>query len=300
MPALRYPAAATRSTADAPQRPAPGPASSAGDADSSISFWLRRWIEQSRTPTRPGGAVVVGDDLHLDVARAGHEPLHQHARVAERPPGLVARPLEGRQQLGLRRRRIRIPRPPPPAAALIMSGKPIAAAWRSASAIGLDRAAAPLGDRDPDLLARAAWRAILSPRRRIDVGGRADEGRRRSARTARRTRGPRRRTPTRPRPRRRGTRAAPARARRGRCRGCRRRRARSRPPRPPRARRSPAAPPRCGGRSCGSAQPRSWLSSWAAWISRRAGSPRLTMAIRLSIAAGRYAAARSATGASRT
>ena len=33
-----------------------------------MTFWLRRWQEQSRSADRPCGAVAVGDHLHLDVA----------------------------------------------------------------------------------------------------------------------------------------------------------------------------------------------------------------------------------------
>ena len=66
----------------------------------------------SRARRPPRRSVVVGDHLHLDVARAGHEPLHQHARVTERPPGLGARPLEGGGSSASDFTR-RIPRPPP-------------------------------------------------------------------------------------------------------------------------------------------------------------------------------------------
>ena len=74
----------------APATPTPRSASGCGAGPSS----------RARRPPRP--CRSRRDHLHLDVARAGHEPLHQHARVAEGPPGLGARPLEGGQQLGLR------------------------------------------------------------------------------------------------------------------------------------------------------------------------------------------------------
>ena len=273
---------ATRSTADAPQRP----------------LLLRRPAPATPTPRSASGcgagpssrarprAQALPWSSAMTCTSTWRAPVTSRSISTLASPNARRASSRARSRAGAARppsSRIRIPRPPPPAAALIISGKPIAAAWRSASSSVSHRPAAPRGDRDPDLLgeelgARSCRRGAASPSAGGPMKVDAD-----AARTARRTRGPRRRTPTRPRPRRRGTRAAPARARRGRCRGCPSRRARSRPTRRPRARRSPAAPRRCGGRSCGSAQPRSWLSSRAAWISRRAGSPLLTMAIRLSI-----------------
>ena len=49
MPAPRYPAALT-SSIDASRSSDFWSSVSTGEPDSSISFWLRRWIEQSRTP----------------------------------------------------------------------------------------------------------------------------------------------------------------------------------------------------------------------------------------------------------
>ena len=50
---------------------APGRAST-GDADPSMTFWtaLHRAVV---TPTARGGALTVGDDLHLDVTGPGHQ-----------------------------------------------------------------------------------------------------------------------------------------------------------------------------------------------------------------------------------
>ena len=46
-------------------------------------------------------ARAVGEDLHLDVARAEHRLLEEHRRVAERAVGLAHRRLEGLAQVFL-------------------------------------------------------------------------------------------------------------------------------------------------------------------------------------------------------
>ena len=43
--------------------------SSAGDGDSSTSFWWRRWIEHSRSPSVSTPPVRVAQHLDLDVPR---------------------------------------------------------------------------------------------------------------------------------------------------------------------------------------------------------------------------------------
>jgi hypothetical protein len=67
---------------------------SAGEGDSSISFWWRRWIEQSRSYRWDDVAVAIGEDLHLDVARVLDELLEVHRAVPERGFGLRARGVE--------------------------------------------------------------------------------------------------------------------------------------------------------------------------------------------------------------
>ncbi len=69
-------------------------------------------------------AVLVGEHLHLDVARARSAPApaasghrRTHARASERAPSNAA------AKLARLRARSRMPRPPPPAAALIITGK---------------------------------------------------------------------------------------------------------------------------------------------------------------------------------
>jgi hypothetical protein len=75
-------------------------------------------------------ALGVGEDLDLDVARAGDVALHQHMVVAEAGGGLaLAGGQGGDEVLGAVHRRM--PRPPPPALALISTGKPMASAWPS-------------------------------------------------------------------------------------------------------------------------------------------------------------------------
>jgi hypothetical protein len=64
-----------------------------------------------------GIAVGIGEDLHLDMARAGHEALDQHAVVAEAAIGLARRAGQRIGELGRRSRpaacpcRRRRPRP---------------------------------------------------------------------------------------------------------------------------------------------------------------------------------------------
>ena len=172
VPTFRYPAASSRLTA--PRRSAilllRVQCRRRRLLDQLLAAALDRAVAHADGPAR---AVVVGDHLHLDVARAGHEPLHQHARVTESPPGLVARPLEGRQQLGLG---LHDPDPAPAAAAGRLDHEREADRGRVAERVrvGLHRAPAPLGDRYPDLLGEQLGGDLVAeaPHR---VGGRADE-----------------------------------------------------------------------------------------------------------------------------
>ena len=82
-------------------------------------------------------AVLVAEDLHLDVLGARNVLFEKHRGIAERAARFALRLVE---QIRRDRRpccTTRIPRPPPPNAALMMSGKPISFATFSASvAIG--------------------------------------------------------------------------------------------------------------------------------------------------------------------
>ena len=57
---------------------------SAGDGDSSISFWWRRWIEHSRSPSVSTPPVRVAEHLDLDVPRRLDHLLDVERGIAER------------------------------------------------------------------------------------------------------------------------------------------------------------------------------------------------------------------------
>ena len=69
-----------------------------GAGDSSISFWWRRWMEQSRSPSATTLPVRVAEQLDLDVARRPDLALQVDRAVAERRGGLAStRRQRGRQ-----------------------------------------------------------------------------------------------------------------------------------------------------------------------------------------------------------
>ena len=70
---------------------------------------------------RPGRALAVGDQLHLDVARRFDQLLEKDGVVPEGVARLRAGTAQRLLQL-VRRVDARIPRPPPPAAALTSNG----------------------------------------------------------------------------------------------------------------------------------------------------------------------------------
>ncbi len=116
-------------------------------------------------------AVLVGEHLHLDVARVLQRALEQQPAVAERVLRLRACRIEGGARARSRPRHSRMPRPPPPAAALIISGKPIDAAAAISAALLWSSGSAPKMVGTP-AVARDALRAGL-------VGHLPDRGRRR-------------------------------------------------------------------------------------------------------------------------
>src|SRR3712207_1362552 len=135
---------------------------------------------------RPDRAVLVRDDLDLDVAAALYQPLHEHDRVAEAL--LRLRPGAGQRlvELGLRADDAD---PAPATAAAGLDDERVADAVGVLPAVvqPLDRAVAPRRDRDADLLgehlgldlgAEQAHRLRRRPdERHAEVGAQLGEGR---------------------------------------------------------------------------------------------------------------------------
>jgi hypothetical protein len=123
---------------------------------------------------RPHRAVLVGDDLHLDVPAALDQPLHEDDRVAEAllrlRPGARQRLL----QLGLR---ADDPDPAAPAAAAGLDDQRVADGVGVPPAVvgTLDRAVAPRRDRHPGLLGEHL-RLDLGAEQPHGLRGRPDEG----------------------------------------------------------------------------------------------------------------------------
>ena len=123
---------------------------------------------------RPGGAVAVGDHLHLDVTGAGHQSLEEHGAVAERAQGLVAGALVGVLEVG---RGVH----PADAATTATSGglehervaDGVGGGQRTVE--GVDRAAAPRRDGDTDLLGDQLGPDLVAELAHR-VGAGADEG----------------------------------------------------------------------------------------------------------------------------
>ena len=91
--------------------------SSAGEGDSSSTFWWRRWIEHSRSPSETTVPCASAEELDLDVARPLDVALAEDAVVAEGGLRLAPRGVERLVQLGRRRgrrasRARRLRRPP--------------------------------------------------------------------------------------------------------------------------------------------------------------------------------------------
>ena len=119
-------------------------------------------------------AGAVGEDLHLDVARADHRLLEEDRGVAEGRLGLAHARLERVAQRPRGRSTRRMPRPPPPATALAKTGKPISSAAGSELVdVGAGRGAAQ--GRQPGLAGRGDGAGLVAGQVQ-HVGGRADEG----------------------------------------------------------------------------------------------------------------------------
>ena len=146
--------------------------SSAGDGDSSISFWWRRWIEHSRSPQRQDAAVLVADHLDLDVPRRRDRLLDVERAVRERRLGLGRARVEYASSISSGPWTSRMPLPPPPAAAFSSTGKPSSSAATRASA---SVAAPSVPGTSGTPAAHLRLRARLVPHLLHHVRGRADE-----------------------------------------------------------------------------------------------------------------------------
>ncbi len=123
---------------------------------------------------RPGRAVAVGDDLHLDVSRTRHEPFEKHDVVAERAPGLVPGALVRLAQVGLVADHAD-PAPAPAGGGLQHHRVADLRGHLDRGVEGVDGAAAPRRDRDTDLLGKEL-RADLVAELAHGLRRRADEG----------------------------------------------------------------------------------------------------------------------------
>ena len=117
-------------------------------------------------------AVLVADDLHLDMARASDVSLDDHPVVSERQPGLVCRRL---QRIGEVSRFVgdaNAAAPPPPADAFTSTGNPIRSASRARTTGSCD--ASKPGITGTSASAASLLASILEPIRSIASGMRTD------------------------------------------------------------------------------------------------------------------------------
>ena len=123
---------------------------------------------------RPGGAVAVGDQLHLDVAGAGHQALEEDGAVAEGAQGLVAGALVGVLEVG---RGGHHPDAPAATTGGRLEHQRVADLGGGGQRVleGVHCPAAPGRHRDADLLGDQL-RADLVAEPAHRVGARADEG----------------------------------------------------------------------------------------------------------------------------
>jgi hypothetical protein len=107
-------------------------------------------------------AVLVAEDLHLDVLRARDVLFEEDRGIAEGAAGLALRFVEQRWRDRSALCTTRMPRPPPPKAALMMSGKPISFAIFSASSRSVTGSSVP-GSTGTLIFLASARAAVLSP-----------------------------------------------------------------------------------------------------------------------------------------
>ena len=183
------------------------PASTMGEGVSSTTFWWRRCTEHSRSPRCDDVAVLVGQDLDLDVARLLDEALEVDGAVAEGRDRLARTRASTASTTSSGPRTRRMPLPPPPTAALTSSGKPtpsaVATTWRAvvaSSSVAPGTTGTPPADtvaRALDLVAHRLHRARPAGRRSTRPSVLERLRRTRRSRRGSRSRGGRRRRPTR-------------------------------------------------------------------------------------------------------
>jgi hypothetical protein len=120
VPALRYPTSAASRTAAA-LIAASVSASSAVDADSSITFWLRRCTLQSRTPTAqvvPAPSAITWTSTWRALSTNCSRNTAGSPKASSASPRAEARA----PAIWSGERTTRIPRPPPPADAFSTTG----------------------------------------------------------------------------------------------------------------------------------------------------------------------------------
>ena len=143
----------------------------AGAGASSISFWWRRCAEQSRVADPHHVAVLVADDLHLDVARPGEVALDVDLVAAEERLRLALAPTPSPPRPRRATATTFMPRPPPPNAALMATGQPLASPKaRISSAVG-DELGRARHDRRAAAHARRGASETLSPISSMAAGG---------------------------------------------------------------------------------------------------------------------------------
>ena len=122
--------------AAAPPRPSPpgAPADTAGDGDSSISFWCRRWTLHSRSP-RWTSVPCASPRIWTSTCRGRSRYRSRSSRSSPNAAAASRRAAASASASSAGLATTRIPRPPPPALALTSSGYPIrpAAARRASS-----------------------------------------------------------------------------------------------------------------------------------------------------------------------
>ncbi len=136
VPAPTYPIAWAAATAASTSRCRIAP-STAGDGASSTTFWCRRWIEHSRSPsahTVPCASASTWTSMCRPPSRYGSQNTVGSPKAAAASDRAASRAAGSPASV----RTIRMPRPPPPALALTSTGRSAAvtAAGSSSASTG--------------------------------------------------------------------------------------------------------------------------------------------------------------------